>query len=423
MYKQLVFVLFLFCLIAHSAVAWKYTEGTESVSFQELERKRLNGIHFFKNLILKGGISSNLWIDLNKKKKDVETNEAISVEEGKVICKKKNYVLDVKVIESKVIKVEDNLTHSEITLATKDCDGTEEYFTKCPLTMINYENNITTPFLDFTNFEGHIVCTEKEKTALLVPRFMEQETFLYGPWNVPVKITIKSNPLVPYSIQPVMSILGGKSVLVSGHTTFLWPYGMKTVFDAYLMILGEEAFQKGINCFLAREKEKSEVELYCNNWNKNNFLSEYNRLMLPLGLIIAFMNKVYWDLPQLGKVKYQKFPISDRDAMRLRIGQDEEVDSSESCPDNTSKCIHRIINNTSQIDPNETVRVHNSYNISVQHRDNIVKGTLGAWLASFLAVNTVGGFMNLIRLNMISRRIEHKIRNSNFVYPWRMEVL
>ncbi|KJP88040.1 hypothetical protein AK88_02315 [Plasmodium fragile] len=296
-----------FLLLACALLCWAPTivkgkkKGAkkEETFLQELRNKLINYIASKKKY------DSNGWVDLSLVQRQGFQPIDLRIEDNKVVCNSNNQIMEVTVVNQKLLKHAEDASYHELTLRSKNIPPDDKLLSVIPLMKMKTKKQpgagmapskrsgfITLDALP-PNFKGYIVCTKKDTSALLVPKTLNPVQFVSGPWKVRVSIDFYKCPLSNFGRIFQVTIIDKVNVLLNNEKSFIWPIPLTSFFEVYDFHLAVRECKKGNFCELERTANgggnNGSLIFNCPGWGKSHTLTLANALFLSayLGMSVA----------------------------------------------------------------------------------------------------------------------------------------
>ncbi|ANQ10853.1 Uncharacterized protein PCOAH_00054140 [Plasmodium coatneyi] len=269
--------------------------------FQKLRNKLINYIAKKKKF------DSNGWVDLSLLQEQDENFEPIDlrIQDDKVICNANNQIMEVTVVNQKLLKHTVDASYHELIVHSKNTPPDGTVHSVIPLMKMKTKQNQggknapakqswLSPVYAFPpNFEGYIVCTKKDTNALFVPKTVKPVQFVSGPWKVRVSINFYKCPLSNFGRIFQVTIIDQINILLNNEKSFIWPIPLKSFFEVYDFHLAVRECKKGNFCELEKTANgngnNGTLILNCPSWGKTHNLTVANALLLSayVGMAVA----------------------------------------------------------------------------------------------------------------------------------------
>ncbi|SCP03552.1 conserved Plasmodium protein, unknown function [Plasmodium malariae] len=286
-----------------------------------LQNLKSKFINFIAN---KKGFDRNGWINMSSSKEKYSYID-LKVEKDTIICNEDNKVVEVQLVNQKVIKHTGEATYLELYLRAKNVQSNSEFNSKVkaltqstsksrymPVTRIplkkfakTFDNRLFDAYEDnstisgstrgsgsggkdggslATNFEGYLVCTKKDTNALLVPKKIDTVEFISPPWKVKVSVDFYKCPLSNFGRVFLITIIDQVNILMNNKRYFIWPIPLSSFSEVYDFHMAVHDSKKGKFCELERLIKDKSLQLNCPSWN-----GSYNHGITNALLLSAYM--------------------------------------------------------------------------------------------------------------------------------------
>ncbi|GAW83645.1 hypothetical protein, conserved [Plasmodium gonderi] len=295
--------------LAHVFPNHTFTTGREGREGNEIGNEKGSLFQKLRNNLInyiakKKKYDSNGWVNLSLLQDDGFQEIDLRLENEKIICNEDNQILEVTVLNQKLLKHTDDASYHELTLQSKKLEPNKKLLSKIPLMkMTNYQPGGTTAFVQSglmsihafpSNFEGYIVCTKKNTHAVLAPKVMKPVEFISGPWKVRVSIDFYRCPISNFGRIFQITIIDKVNVLLNNQKSFIWPMPLTSFFEVYDMHMAVRGCKSGNFCELERTGigngiGSGSLILSCPCWEKTQKFSMGNAVLFSayLGMMIA----------------------------------------------------------------------------------------------------------------------------------------
>lgn len=393
----------------------RVVEGMQDMPFTNVEVRSLGKANGFLEKFLKDKFTNIPWINLSEQHVNNSAELNLQVVNGKTLCGNNRTVVEVKLFSEQPL-ISEGKEDSSVVFFTFGNNSLNNPIGPYPLSRA-YTSNVRNQQVNILpeNFEGYVTCLAKGDPAILTPKYLHREEFNQGPWMVKVHVSISRNPLMPFGMQPVITVIDNAVITQSGRKVFFWPFGMKTELDVYLMVLAEEDSLKNKTCTLSKEQYSDDLKLHCETWKTDLSLSTFNKVMLSVFTGMNFVHFLYRKMPESLKIRFAYKPFRKWDP---EVAEYVPRNSEEDSEIYWGK---RIIYGSEKLPPDVNTGYAKTYDEQVSTRNKIFWRSNLAWALLFLIFNGVGwakkGLAHLKRMALINRKPYERL----LAYPWKLE--